>query len=57
MDDNGRIADPTREAPSVSDEEALTWYKNMLTGKLEQKCGGQKCIPWIGDTNDQKIIS
>jgi hypothetical protein len=32
MDSDGRIVDPSREPPDVSDEEILTWYKNMLTG-------------------------
>lgn len=32
MDSDGRIVDPSRGPPDVSDEEILTWYKNMLTG-------------------------
>lgn len=32
MDSDGEIVDKTRGAPDVSDEEVLTWYKNMLTG-------------------------
>ncbi|KAL1974275.1 hypothetical protein VTN31DRAFT_5835 [Thermomyces dupontii] len=31
MDSDGEIVDKTRGAPDVSDEEVLTWYKNMLT--------------------------
>lgn len=32
MDSDGELVDKTRGAPSVSDEEVLTWYKNMLMG-------------------------
>ena len=32
MDSDGVIVDKDREPPNVSDEEVLTWYKNMLTG-------------------------
>jgi 2-oxoisovalerate dehydrogenase E1 component alpha subunit len=32
MDQDGIIVDKNRKPPDVSDEEALTWYKNMLTG-------------------------
>ena len=33
MDSNGELVDKSRDPPDVSDEEVLTWYKNMLTGK------------------------
>ena len=33
MDSDGVIVDKERETPDVPDEEILTWYKNMLTGK------------------------
>lgn len=32
MDSDGLIVDKDRDPPDVSDEEVLTWYKNMLTG-------------------------
>jgi hypothetical protein len=32
MNARGEMADKTREAPDVSDEQVLTWYKNMVTG-------------------------
>lgn len=32
MSDDGSLEDPTREEPDVTDEQILTWYKNMLTG-------------------------
>jgi hypothetical protein len=33
MDSNGELVDGTRRPPDVTDEEVLTWYKNMLTGE------------------------
>ena len=32
MDSDGVIVDKDREPPDVTDEEVLTWYRNMLTG-------------------------
>jgi 2-oxoisovalerate dehydrogenase E1 component alpha subunit len=32
MDSDGELVDKTRPAPDVTDEEVLTWYKNMLSG-------------------------
>lgn len=32
MDSDGVIVNKDRETPDVTDEEILTWYKNMLTG-------------------------
>jgi 2-oxoisovalerate dehydrogenase E1 component alpha subunit len=32
MNSDGEIIDKTRGPPNVSDEEVLTWYKNMLQG-------------------------
>ncbi|KAJ5129513.1 uncharacterized protein N7515_005552 [Penicillium bovifimosum] len=31
MDSDGEMVDKTRPAPDVTDEEVLTWYKNMLS--------------------------
>jgi hypothetical protein len=33
MNSDGVLEDETRARPNVSNEQALTWYKNMLTGK------------------------
>lgn len=32
LDSDGELVDKTRPAPDVTDEEVLTWYKNMLSG-------------------------
>jgi 2-oxoisovalerate dehydrogenase E1 component alpha subunit len=32
MSDDGALEDPNRDEPDVTDEQVLTWYKNMLTG-------------------------
>lgn len=41
MDANGELVDKSRGPPQVSDEEVLTWYKNMLQGSwLCCACGG-----------------
>jgi len=32
MDSDGHQVDKTRPPPDVTNEEALTWYKNMLSG-------------------------
>ena len=32
MDSDGVIVDNDRDPPDVTDEEVLTWYKNMWTG-------------------------
>jgi hypothetical protein len=34
MDSDGVLVDKTRGRPDVSNEEVLTWYKNMLTGRF-----------------------
>lgn len=34
IDSDGALVDKARGAPKVSDETVLTWYKNMLTGRL-----------------------
>lgn len=34
VDPDGELVDKSRGEPEVTDEEALTWYKNMLTGWL-----------------------
>lgn len=33
MDSEGVIVDKSRGPPDVKDEEVITWYKNMLSGK------------------------
>lgn len=35
MDSDGELVDKSRGSPQVSDEEVLTWYKNMLQGMLD----------------------
>lgn len=35
MDSDGELVDKSRGPPKVSDEEVLTWYKNMLQGMLD----------------------
>lgn len=32
LDTRGSFKDPNRAPPDVSNEQILTWYKNMLTG-------------------------
>lgn len=34
MNSDGSIDDPDKELLDISEEQILTWYKNMLTGKL-----------------------
>jgi 2-oxoisovalerate dehydrogenase E1 component alpha subunit len=36
MDSDGVIVDKAHEPSDVPDEEVLTWYKNMLTGKASE---------------------
>lgn len=37
MDSDGELLDKSRERPvDVSDEEILTWYKNMMSGAFVQ---------------------
>jgi len=36
MDSDGELVDKSRGEPNVSDEQVLTWYKNMLTGGLNR---------------------
>ena len=33
MNSDGVMEDKTRAEPDVTDQQAVTWYKNMLTGK------------------------
>ncbi|PTU24046.1 hypothetical protein P175DRAFT_017814 [Aspergillus ochraceoroseus IBT 24754] len=33
MDSDGVLVDKSRKPPNVSNEQVLTWYKNMLTGR------------------------
>lgn len=40
MDSDGVLVDKSRGPPSVTDEQALTWYKNMLTGEFGIKASG-----------------
>lgn len=37
IDSDGELVDKSRGPPQVSDEEVLTWYKNMLTGMCHPK--------------------
>jgi 2-oxoisovalerate dehydrogenase E1 component alpha subunit len=37
MDSDGVIVDKSRGPPEVSNEEAITWYKNMLTGSYHRR--------------------
>lgn len=37
MDSDGELVDKERGQPDVTDEEVLTWYKNMLIGALDFK--------------------
>jgi hypothetical protein len=32
MNSEGELQDPTRQPPDISDEDVLSWYKNMVTG-------------------------
>lgn len=32
MDSDGALVDSSRKEPNVTDEQALEWYKNMLSG-------------------------
>ena len=34
MNSEGVMEDQSREPPDVTDDQALTWYKNMLTGRF-----------------------
>lgn len=34
INSDGELVDKTRPAPDVTDEEVLTWYKNMLSGQF-----------------------
>ena len=34
MDSDGVIVDKSRGPPDVTDEEVITWYKNMVVGML-----------------------
>ena len=35
MSDDGSLEDPNRADPDVTNEQVLTWYKNMLTGETK----------------------
>ena len=35
MNADGSVADPDRGPPDVTDEQVVEWYKNMVTGGLE----------------------
>lgn len=43
IDSDGELVDKTRAAPLVTNEEALTWYKNMLSGEFGRSQGGMHC--------------
>jgi 2-oxoisovalerate dehydrogenase E1 component alpha subunit len=36
MDSDGEMVDKTRPAPDATNEEVLTWYKNMLSGSFRR---------------------
>ena len=38
MDSDGTIVDESRKPSDISNEEVLTWYKNMLTGTANLPC-------------------
>jgi 2-oxoisovalerate dehydrogenase E1 component alpha subunit len=38
LDREGKMMDQTRPSPDVSEEQAVEWYKNMLTGKFWDSC-------------------
>lgn len=40
MDSEGVIVDKSRGPPDVKDEEVITWYKNMLSGKERASAQG-----------------
>lgn len=40
IDSDGVLVDKSRGMPKVSNEEVLTWYKNMLTGSFASH------VPW-----------
>lgn len=42
MSDDGGLEDPTRAEPDVTDEQILTWYKNMITGTYPRPMAGWK---------------
>jgi hypothetical protein len=48
IDSDGELVDKSRGPPDVSDEEVLTWYKNMLTGMLSSRFESRAKL--IGDS-------
>lgn len=44
MNSEGVMEDQTREPPDVTDEQALTWYKNMLTGMFGCRLLGRESV-------------
>jgi hypothetical protein len=44
MNMEGGLQDPSRGEPDVTDEEVLTWYKNMLTGEIFYSLPDMKII-------------
>ena len=45
MDSEGMIVDKSRGPPDVKDEEVITWYKNMLSGKERASALGPENTP------------
>ena len=37
MSDDGSLEDPNRAEPDVTNDQVLTWYKNMLTGGIKSQ--------------------
>lgn len=44
IDSDGELVDKTRPAPDVTDEEVLTWYKNMLSGQFGDIAQGMSSL-------------
>jgi hypothetical protein len=42
MSDDGALEDQNRDEPDVTDEQVLTWYKNMLTGQCPRLVGARR---------------
>lgn len=49
MDSEGVIVDKSRGPPDVTDEEVITWYKNMLCGKKIHNLGSSLDVTLLAD--------
>lgn len=54
MSTEGTLQDPTRPEPDVTDEQVLTWYKNMLTGGSKISFGLKEML---SDHTNKQLIS